>query len=316
MPRTNARKTKKGKLKMLLFFLFIAFFIWFLTKFSKDFTATINASLQFDNLPNNTAVSNNSINDFSFDLTSNGFDFIFYKFKKPTINIDIAKYYNEVDRTIFIPNNDLVKIISSQLKNTKTVNNLSITDLSVVLDTIESKKVPIVLLTDIIFQNGYKSVDSLIVKPDSIIISGPSMIIDSIIQIKSRHVILRDVKENISEEIELDTFSNISLNYSQVKVMLSNSVEEFTQKKLVLPIKIMNPPNNLNIKLISETITISFDVTLTEFNSINEEDFEAICDYETRNSEENFMIPELISKPDRILNIEFKEKKIDYLIFK
>jgi len=316
MPRTNARKTKKGKLKMLLFFLFIAFFIWFLTKFSKDFTATINASLQFDNLPNKTAITNNSINEFTFDLTTNGFDFLFYKLKKPIINIDIAKYYDEEDRSIFISNNNLIKIISSQLKNTKSVNNLSIADLSLVLDTIESKKIPIILLTDIIFQNGFKSIDSLLVKPDSIIVSGPSMVIDSIVQIKTRPVILRDVKENISEEIELDTFSNINLNYSQIKVMLSNSVEEFTQKKLVLPIKIINLPNDLNIKLISETITITFDVSLTEFNSINEEDFVAICDYETRNNDENFMIPELISKPDRILNIEFKEKKIDYLIFK
>ena len=316
MPKTKARNTKKGKFRMLLFFLFIAFFIWFLTKFSKDFTATINTSLQFDNLPNKTAVSNNSIKDFSFDLTTSGFDFLFYKLNKPIINIDISKFYNEKEHTVFIPNSDLVKIISSQLKNTKTVSNLSITNLSVILDTIESKKIPIVLMSDIVFQNGYKSIDSLEVKPDSINVSGPSMVIDSIHQINTRLVILRDVKENISEEIELDTFSNINLNYSHVKVMLSTSVEEFTQKKLVLPIKIMNLPSELNIKLISESITITFDVSLTEFNSINEENFEAICDYDKRNSDENFIIPELIRKPNRILNIEFKEKKIDYLIFK
>jgi len=316
MPRTNKRNTKKGKLKMLLFFLFIAFFTWFLTKFSKDFNATINTSFQFDNLPNKTAVSTTSINNFSFDLTTSGFDFLIYKFKKPFIKIDVSKYYNENTRTIFIPNNDLVKIISSQLKNTKTVSNLSISDLSVILDTIESKKIPIILFSDIIFQNGYKSIDGLKLKPDSISVSGPSLIIDSIQQINTRPFVIKNVKENISEEIELDTFSDVNLNYSHVKVVLSTSVEEFTQKKLVLPIKIINLPDDLNIKLISEAITITFDVSLTEFNSITEESFEAICDYEKRNNNENFIIPELLRMPDRILNIEFKEKKIDYLIFK
>jgi hypothetical protein len=316
MPRTNKRNTKKGKLKMLLFFLFIAFFTWFLTKFSKDFNATINTSFQFDNLPNKTAVSTTSINNFSFDLTTSGFDFLIYKFKKPIIKIDVSKYYNENTRTIFIPNNDLVKIISSQLKNTKTVSNLSISDLSVILDTIESKKIPIILFSDIIFQNGYKSIDGLKLKPDSISVSGPSLIIDSIQQINTRPFVIKNVKENISEEIELDTFSDVNLNYSHVKVVLSTSVEEFTQKKLVLPIKIINLPDDLNIKLISEAITITFDVSLTEFNSITEESFEAICDYEKRNTNENFIIPELLRMPDRILNIEFKEKKIDYLIFK
>ena len=46
------------------------------------------------------------------------------------------------------------------------------------------------------------------------------------------------------------------------------------------------------------------------------EDLVLICDYTKRDKNENFMIPELLEKPESILNIVIKAKKVDYLIFK
>lgn len=316
MPTNYVRKTKNGKLKMLLFFLFIAFFIWFLTKFSKEFTSTVNATIQYKELPNNTVVSNVNYNEFSFDLTTNGFDILFYKLKKPIININVIKYYRTGDLTVSITNNELINIISSQLKKGKIVKNASINNMVVVLDTITSKKIPIILMSDIDFESGFKPVGSLRIKPDSLIISGPSLILDSIDQVKTKLFKLRNVKNNISKELEIDTFINSNLSYSHKNVLFTSTVVEFTQKKLSLPIKILNLPMETSIKLIPDLLTITFDVSITEFNSIRVNDFEAICDYNKRNTEENFMIPELVIQPERILNVELQEKKVDYLIFK
>ena len=47
----NSNKQKKGKPKMFLLFLLIAAFIWFLSKFSRDFTASIDVEVEYTNIP-------------------------------------------------------------------------------------------------------------------------------------------------------------------------------------------------------------------------------------------------------------------------
>ena len=274
--------------KCFYFFCLLLFLFCFFQNFQKNLTATVDATLQYHNLPNKTVVTSDIINKISFDLTTSGFDFLYYKINKPIISINVEDYYKKGSLEIFISTSELSNIISSQLKNTKGIINSSINDMIVTLDVIETKKIPILLLSDIVFQNGYKVIDSLRIVPDSILISGPSKMIDSIKNIKTKVLTMRSVKEDISEEIEMGTINSSTITYSLHKVQLSSRVKEFTQKVLVLPFVVKNLPFDTNIKLIPETITITFDVSLDDFNIISASDFIAICDYNKRNDEENF----------------------------
>ena len=69
MTKINSNKQKKGKPKMFLLFLLIAAFIWFLSKFSRDFTASIDVEVVYTNTPQGIIVSDKNQNDISFDLT-------------------------------------------------------------------------------------------------------------------------------------------------------------------------------------------------------------------------------------------------------
>ena len=316
MPKIYARQVKKGKFKMLLFFLFIAFFIWLLTKFSNEFTATVEASIQYKNLPNNTVIATNNINNISFDLTSNGFDFLSYKLNKPVISIDATSFYNKENQMVSVSNIDLVKIITSELKNNIAVKNLSVYEINVMLDIISSKRIPIKAVSDISFQNGFKAIDKLKLIPDSINVSGPSIIIDTIKQVFTKQIQLNALNSNTSGEIEIDTSNNLNFSYSEKMISFSIIVEEFTQKNLSIPVTIENLPKGINVKLIPDVISITFDVSVDKFNAISENDFTIQCDYEKRNIEENFMIPEIVKKPFIIQNILIQDDKINYLIFK
>jgi len=316
MSKTNARKVKKGKFKMLLFFLFVTFFIWFLTKFSKEFTATVDASIDYINIPNSTVLASNNIDEISFDLTSSGFDFLLYKFKKPTITINLAVFYKEEQQSISISNNKLIKIITSELNSNIAVKNVSVNELNVMLDRIVSKKVPIKIDSDITFQSGFEAVEELSVNPNFIIVSGPSVIIDSLKEVKTKPIALALLSSATTGDIELENLENLNLTFSEKIVSYSIVVEEFTQKELSIPIIIKNLPIGLNIKLIPEVISVVFDVSVTKFNAVSENDFIVICDYNKRDSDENFIMLEISKKPVIIQNVFLKKDKIEYLIFK
>ena len=310
------KQFKKGKLKMFFVFLALALFFWVLTKYSKEYTATVNATIIFNNPPDNTSIINKRSSDISFDLTANGFEFLYFKFKRPLLNIDINKYYTKNRNDISISGGELIKIINYHLKNDISVKNVSVNELVIELDSIIFKKIPVIIQTDITFRDGYKSIGKIRIDPDSVLVSGPSKSIQEINQIKTNILSLLDVNTNILENIALQTPESLDITISPQNVTISHIVEEFTQKSLILPLKVYNLAKGLKIKLIPEFITITFDVTVNEFNNISKKDFVLICDYTKRDKNENFMIPELLEKPESILNIVIKAKKVDYLIFK
>ena len=316
MPKTHARNVKKGKFKMLLFFLLVTFFIWFLTKFSKEFTATVNASIEFENIPSNTVLASNNIDELSFDLTSSGFDFLSYKLKKPVITINVSEYYSKEKQSTIISNANLIKIISSELSSKIAVKNVSVNEIIVVLDKIISKELPIIIDSDLSFQNGFQVVEELSIDPSIVVVSGPSTVIDSLTEVTTKQIKLDMLETDASGEIELDTSEQSKLSYSIKNVSYKIVVEEFTQKELFIPITVEHLPIGTSIKLLPEVISVVFDVSVSKFNSVSEKDFKVICDYNNRSGEENIITVEIVKKPIIIQNVYLKNNKIEYLIFK
>ena len=316
MHESQTKKTKKGKPKMFLLFLFVTTFIWFLSKFSREFTANLEADIKYTNVPHGVIVSGENDKLFSFDLTASGFDFLFYKINRPVIEIDIQKYFKDGKSSILLSNSDFNRIIASQLKNEINIKNISIESMEVILDKLKTKRVKISLLENIQYEKGFKSIGEYRLTPDSIDISGPTHHLDTLNEIATQVFEINKVSDNISAQVDLNISSDSGISYSQHSVALDITVKEFTQKTMLLPIGINNLPQDISIQLIPKDITIMFDVSMDEFNEISASDFIVICDFDKKNDQENFMIPQLLKKPESIQNFEFKENKIKYLVFK
>ena len=310
------RKYKASKIKSFVFFLLLALVFWALTKFSEESTATVNTNLTYTNLPGSVSVSPTTVVEIAFDISANGFQFLSYKLKSPTISIDMSKYYKEGDSLVLISDSELNKIITAQLDFDTRVSNLSLDELHVKLDVIVSKKVPVVFDSDISYKEGYKLTGVMSLQPDSVLVSGPSSAVDSVHSIITETYVKKNVSETIDESIGLQLPENSDVSISEIKVNLKLAVDEFTQKRVALPVEVVNVPADIKLKLLTESIIISFDVSVSQFNSISERDFRIVCDYALRSSEENILVPKLIQKPDGLNHIEWSTKKIEYLIFK
>ena len=316
MSESKTNNTKKGKPKMFLLFLFVTTFIWFISKFSREFTSNIEAEIHYINVPHGVIVSENNYDFVTFYFTSSGFNFLYYKLNKPIVNIDLHKYFKEGESNFVISNSEFKRIISSQLKNDIIVNNVSIENMEVLLDKLKTKKVKVSLFKNIQFKNGFKPIGGYKLTPDSITISGPTQHLDTLTEIKTELLELINVSENITTVVNLNISNDTSISYSQDNVKLRVSVKEFTQKTLLVPVVVNNLPLDLSIKLVPENVTIRFDVPMDNYNKIITNNFIIICDFDKKNIQEDFMIPHLMNQPASIINLEIQENKIDYLIFK
>jgi len=307
---------KNTKLKAFFFFLLMATAFWILTKFSRQYTATVTNSIKYINLPEKTFITGENLKNVTFDLTSSGFDFLIYKLKNPNIEIDVNRHYLPSEKKAVIPNNELIRLISDNLNANMMLRNLAIKDLIVKLDDIVLKKVPVILKTDFTYKVGFRPIDSIVVIPDSIVVSGPSVYLETIHFVETAVVLGKDLDKTLSIPVAVVHNNSKNVSFTPSEVVVSVPIAEFSQKEMVLPIEIINVPFEITVKLIPNVITIKFNVSIEDFKDINESDFKLICDYAERNIQENSMIPKLVKIPRGIIDVEYSARKIDYLIFK
>ncbi len=156
------------------------------------------------------------------------------------------------------------------------------------------------------------------VEPSFISISVPEVIIDSIITIQTKNTTLTDVNSSIEVNLPIMALDRKSkVKYSVDEVMVTGTVEKFTEAKLKLPFTIKNLPNNYNITTFPDQVEVVFQVGLSNYNKINRNDFKISCDYSrTVKNGLTYLIPELVSKPSMISGIKIVPNQIEYLIKK
>ncbi|AVI51560.1 hypothetical protein C5O00_10445 [Pukyongia salina] len=310
------KKYKTKKIRTFLLFLALACIIWVLTKFSKSYTATISGNINYINLPENTVLGDGNPDKFSFEVTANGFKFLQYQLNTPEIDIPVANYLPNNNNRIIIERNELNRLIASELENEVSVKNLSLNQIIINLDTVASRMIPIRANIKIRYKEGFRAVDTALLNPNVVKVSAPANELNKIDTIRTKEISLTDVDKKVDLDLQLELPASNSWKVEPSTVKFSQEVKEFTQKKLNVPIEIVNLPPGIKVKIIPNSLTISFDVPMENFNNITATDFKVVCDYAKKDSADNFMVAEIIRQPEGILNVEVSEKKIDFLIFK
>jgi len=316
MLRPLFQQIKKGKFKTFFLFLLLALFFWVLTKFSKEYTDTVKAVVLYKDIPENVTITGKGSAEINFDMKTNGFEFLYFKIKKPTVELDVTSYYKDGKNSISLSRDDLINLLNDQISNNNSVKNVYGNGIVIDLDTIVTQKLPVKVQSDIQYKEGYKSAGEIISVPDSVNVSGPLGAIENIKNLKTDVLKIENVDHNISEKIKIIIPSGIELTVEPDVVSVQIVVQEYTQKQLKLPIELIGVPEGQIVKLIPESINITFDVSIDDFNIISESDFKITCDFSERNDTENHMSPKIEMTPKNISNIVLGTLKIEYLIFK
>src|SRR5690606_1740549 len=310
------KRYSNQKIKRFLFFLGIAGVFWVLTKFSREFTSSMQADIRYQNLPETAVLSSNNAKKITYDLTANGFEILFYKFKRPVLDIEIDKFYTKERDSFAVPKNEILQQLEAQFNKYLEVRNLNPDPLIVKLDPVILKKVKVVAKTDIDFRNGFKGVENMETIPDSVVIAGPQADVEKIDSIFTQVLTLRDVHRNISEQVGIALPPVEAVAVNPENVLLQWDVSEFSQEQFTLPVEIINLPPGMELKLVPAHVTVTFDISIDDFKEVSAKNFKLICDFAKRNDDQNFMLPELVKKPEKAVNIALDPKKIDYFIFK
>ena len=305
------------KIRMFIVFMVLSLLFWFLIKLSKTYTAAVVFDVKYTNVPAMKVFQSASTSEFTVSLKSSGFNLLRYKLKRNKIQVDLNRvaYKSGVDY-YYLPNNHLLGF-RQQLAVDTEIKRVQLDTVFIKLGVNKSKKVPVRLNGNIQFKLGYNYVDQLFLAPDSVLVSGPSTLIDDITEVNTINFEKKEVFSDIDETVKLQSFANQNILISSTDITLSAAVDKFTEGVLKVPFEVLNLPKGVVISTFPKEISVVFKVGLSNYNKINSENLKVVCDFlQTEKHQIDYLIPKLKEQSSFISSVRFEPSKIEFLIEK
>jgi hypothetical protein len=311
----HALKNNK-KLRVFLLFLSLSFLFWMLIKLSKNYTATIKVNLTYVDLPENKMLQADPISTIKVTINSGGFRLLKYTFSNRDVTLSLKNIKKKNSAIFYYLGSDIIKDIEDSFSKAD-VKYIEPDTLYFSLGKSISKKVKVEPNLSIQYKSGYNLLGSLKIDPEYITISGPEAQVSSVNLLTTEPIQLNNISDSINKNIAIAKIKDLNkINYSAELINVRGKVEKFTEMSLEVPFRILNAPSN-RIKTFPNKVKIVFQIGLSDFNRVTEGDFDLVCDFsKVKIDEVNYLVPEVLNKPNIVKEIKIIPNKIEFLIEK
>lgn len=303
---------KKIRKRILIFFLclFLAGAFWVLNILGKSYRFELETNINFDNLPEDKALSLEQAPIVTFTVEGTGWNFIRSKmqFLKDTLTVDLRKFNSRDELDLNKALIDFEQQWESKLK----IMNVYPSKIIFNLEQKKIKKVPIKLQANISYKENYNISKEIKIYPDSVYIKGPVEIIRKINYIETRPLVLANLDHAMIQhlKIHIEKYPNVVFSNSDIKVELP--VEQFTENVIDLPINLKSDNASSNMLLFPLVCKVKFKVAMSQYSKIMSQSFRVFAEKNDKMS--NRLSLRLVSQPAHVKDVEIIPETVEYII--
>jgi hypothetical protein len=317
----------RRKYLVFLFFVALSTLAWYIRALADNYITIIKYPVKYSNFPPNRILSKAPPAFLNIQVRADGFTILSYKLKlKPALHFDVNSF------SLYALSNDstslylLTDYIHDKLTTELNETNKNIQILDIAPDTLffnflrlRNKKVPVkvtIIKNELMFARQHMLNGEPYIIPDSIIVSGPTSILDTLTQINTEPIKFDNEADTIETTKHLKMIDERVI-FSVNKVTVVIPIDRFTESEFEIPIDAINVPENLVIKSFPNKIKINYLITLSNFNKVTPASFHAYIDFNTIDPDINPKLKvELDSLPAYVQNVKIKPAYVEFLIEK
>ncbi len=289
---------------------------------SKNYTSNIRYPVRYRNFPDDKTLVSEPPDHLTLKVNAHGYTLLRHKLGTRYLPIVFSVRSFTLNRIAgtdsslyFIETRYTRDYISRQLSSEFEIVEIKPDTIYFPFAEVLGKKVPV--KSNVSYELGqqliFKSPPEII--PDSMQVSGPDYLVDTISSVKTRPKDLGLITSSVSKEVGIDKSDNLIYEYNKVEIRFD--IEKFTEKTLSVPVKVINIPDSLNLKLFPNKITVVCQVGLSKFENLQSSMFRAEVDYEqVMDQKTDKMAVKLVTVPDYVKSFSFSPKTVEYLIEK
>ena len=300
----------KGRSKFFLFFLLFSFVLWFIAKFSKEYTEIISLEMALENIPATIIPNIQSPPKIEFTLKASGFQFLYYQFLDNRLKINVQDANFESGRATLPIAAQFQNLQGQLLGETEIINYFPAI---IEFDYQEQSAKRLALLSpDFKMALGY-TITSIQFEPDSIDVIGPKDKIKAIKSIQPNYESKDLIKASFESQLNVssnDPLITLSENTVSIKV----DVDRFSEAKYQLPIEMINVPSGVVFKFFPSQVSLTFSAPLNTLRDISPEDFKIGADYNQLSENNKSVKLKVFSSPKGTTNLRIEPKEVQYLM--
>ncbi|MEO8087338.1 MAG: CdaR family protein [Bacteroidota bacterium] len=282
-PVAKLPKLKFNKrLQVILICLFVSIVFWFLIAMSKTYTDRFIFPVKYINFPGQRIVVNDLPKTIALSVKTTGFKILSYRFSKeqePVI-IDVAAALrgnlNPINDVLAVPSKSFTDDFTRQLGIDYTITGFAPDSILFSFSNKISKRVPVILQSQIVMEKQYDSTGHSLIQPDSVTVSGPAASIANVDYIKTSLLQMSNVKASITSKLDLMKEHLVTTDANQVTVTIP--VEKFTEGTCEVPVHSINVQRGYILKTFPDKVKVQYRVSLSKYNEVRPEMFDAVVD--------------------------------------
>ncbi|MCG8411960.1 MAG: hypothetical protein MI739_11825 [Bacteroidales bacterium] len=309
------------RLIIFLFFVLLSTIFWFLNQLDKEYETEITLPIRYNNFPSNKILVNRLPEHFNLRVKAHGYKLLEYKLSNKflpfPVNINnLALKFNSKsqNKQLYALTQNLNMQIKRWLDSDLEILDVSPDSLYFNFSDKAFKKVAVKSNLEIIPATQYMVRGRAVFSPDSIVISGAKLIIDTINEVFVVERNLVELTSDYEEDIELKEIN--AVGFSKEKVNLSVNIEKFTEGSQKVKLEVINVPDSIILRTFPNEITVSYFVALSDYEKVLPQLFEAVIDYNDKNDQQDGLNVKIINRPEYISSLRFNPAKVEYIIEK
>lgn len=289
---------------------------------SDEYVAEISIPIKYQNLPADK-ILNNVDDEIDVRFRGNGGDIFWLKYfsAQDELAINIQKLDLKKSRYF-----DKYYILTDQFRN--QIANRFDFDHSLLsfgpdtiylnFESIISKTLEVYPNIEISCKEQYQIYDSLLFNPPKVMVSGPESIIDTLTNIYTEWISLKDLDKNTSINIALHLpVQDEKVSYSAEEVELFIPVEAYTESSIELSIYSKSNEDGITIKTFPEKVTLTYMVAMKDYNRVTSDMFSVTVSYDPEKDKEKHFLRVQVDENPAYINISrIHPDKVEFIIQK
>lgn len=316
----SARSHRESDIFVFAFFLLLSFAFWYLNGLSNEIENQIRYPVRYVNPPRDRLLISNMPSRLGMTLRGPGYSLLKLRFSgsRAPLIIDLSKLNYRLlpdsdPESYFILTSSLTDQIHRQMRADFSILEILPDTLVFMFDRLGSKKVPVVADVEVVTDKDFFVSDKIGTDPDSIVITGPWPVIDSVKAVKTKNKKYTGISRSFSRVVQLEGARDYSISERKVSVVVP--VEQFTEASLDLPVKLINKPDSLEIKLFPDEVNVRLLVAVSDYNAVLESNIQAVIDVGAVKIEGLEKLPvTIINVPRFARSLRYSPQEIDYLL--
>lgn len=311
MERLSSFNIARSRVLALLLSFFLASTFWFLVNLNKTYRASLRFPAKISGVPDTIELHPQVFTGIDLTVEGVGANLMSYllRLQRDTLRIGFSRESEQG----FLLTRQLTSAWQGTLKGIRLMSVQGPDSLVYSVDYKVEKNLPLTSQVHVNLATSHILESPPILFPDSVRVVGPKRMLDTLSSWMTQPLSTRPLSnEQVINIAILDTFSAVQVfpksAFLQVKPVL------YSQTDLSVPIKLINVPKDVEVKLQNRELTLTCLVPLDMFEQVQARSYESIIDFTSIDTQVPYLMPDCKDLPSEVKVVYRSPQRISYVI--